>query len=241
MTQFPGKKIVFRNLGWSGDTVFGQARARFGTVEDGFEHLEVQINSLEPTVIIVGYGANESTAGVAGRESFQSGLDRLLNTLSATGARIVLCSPIQHEKLGAPLPDPTTNNVHRHLYRESIRQLAHDGHGFIDLFQPDADIDSPGHHWTYNGIHLSSFGYYKVGSQVAQQLLERPSWSLDLDVAHQVYDAQGVKIDALKWEDGHWEVKLTSLQLPYVYDHEPGELAAVQTDGEGGRMFAFAV
>ena len=27
--RFPGKKVTFRNLGWSGDTVFGEARAGY--------------------------------------------------------------------------------------------------------------------------------------------------------------------------------------------------------------------
>ena len=31
----PDKTITFRNLGWSGDTVFGTARARFGTEAEG--------------------------------------------------------------------------------------------------------------------------------------------------------------------------------------------------------------
>src|SRR5262245_27153339 len=37
--RYPGKQVVFRNLGWSGDTVWGDARAGFGTVSDGFKHL----------------------------------------------------------------------------------------------------------------------------------------------------------------------------------------------------------
>src|SRR5690348_13896088 len=35
----PGKDLTFRNLGWSGDTVFGDARAGFGGRADGFRHL----------------------------------------------------------------------------------------------------------------------------------------------------------------------------------------------------------
>src|SRR5437762_2404130 len=36
----PDKNITFRNLGWSGDTVWGEARAGFGTAADGFRHLK---------------------------------------------------------------------------------------------------------------------------------------------------------------------------------------------------------
>src|SRR5262245_53882646 len=64
--RHPGKKIVFRNLGWSGDTVWGEARAGFGTVADGFKHLKEHVLSLKPTVIFIGYGTNESYEGDAG-------------------------------------------------------------------------------------------------------------------------------------------------------------------------------
>src|SRR5437773_9651265 len=56
----PHKKITFRNLGWSGDTVWGDARAGFGTAADGFRRLKEHVLALKPTVIIVGYGGNES-------------------------------------------------------------------------------------------------------------------------------------------------------------------------------------
>src|SRR5438445_12994011 len=39
ITLFPQKQIVFRNLGWSGDTIRGEARAGFGQPIDGFNHL----------------------------------------------------------------------------------------------------------------------------------------------------------------------------------------------------------
>src|ERR1700722_11279083 len=34
--RYPG--VTFRNLGWSGDSVFGIAQASFGSVADGFKH-----------------------------------------------------------------------------------------------------------------------------------------------------------------------------------------------------------
>src|SRR6266487_1790460 len=57
--RFPDRDITFRNLGWSGDTVFGEARAGFGSPADGFRHLKEHVLSLKPTVILVGYGSNE--------------------------------------------------------------------------------------------------------------------------------------------------------------------------------------
>src|SRR6516164_3432535 len=59
----PYKDITFRNLGWSGDTVWGEAQARFGGQAEGFRHLKDHVLALNPTVIILGYGLNESFAG----------------------------------------------------------------------------------------------------------------------------------------------------------------------------------
>src|SRR5436309_3177642 len=56
----PDRKVIFRNLGWSGDTVWGEARAGFGTVDHGFKQLIDGVKGLKPTVLFVCYGTNES-------------------------------------------------------------------------------------------------------------------------------------------------------------------------------------
>src|SRR4051795_10482800 len=50
------KEIEFRNLGWSGDTVRGEARARFGQPIDGFNHIAAHTAELRPNVIFLNYG-----------------------------------------------------------------------------------------------------------------------------------------------------------------------------------------
>ena len=72
----PTKSIVFRNLGWSGDTVFGHARAGFGTPVDGFKQLKEHVLGLKPTVLIVGYGMAESFDGEAGPAGVRLGSER---------------------------------------------------------------------------------------------------------------------------------------------------------------------
>ena len=49
----PDKDIRFRNLGWSGDTVWGEARAGFETAKEGYRRLVEKTLALKPTVIIV--------------------------------------------------------------------------------------------------------------------------------------------------------------------------------------------
>ena len=59
-SRYPDKNVTFRNLGWSGDSVFGDAQASFGKPSDGFNHLKEHVLSLKPTVIVIGYGGKRS-------------------------------------------------------------------------------------------------------------------------------------------------------------------------------------
>ncbi|MBY0525554.1 MAG: SGNH/GDSL hydrolase family protein [Gemmataceae bacterium] len=166
----PDKDITFRNLGWSGDTVWGEARARFGGPADGFKHLREHVIALKPTVLLVSYGVNESFAGESGLPNFQKGLDTLLDTLAQTKARIVILGPQDQEKLGPPLPDPTESNKNLRLYRDVLRKTAEKrGHAFVDLSELLA-AQAP---LTDNGIHLTDEGYRKSAMSVGRAVSGR--------------------------------------------------------------------
>ncbi len=155
--RYPDKSIIFRNLGWSGDTVFGDARAGFGTQADGFRQLKDHVLALKPTVIFIGYGTNESFAGPKGLPHFVKGLETLLDTFASTKARIVLLSPLKQENLGPPLPNPAENNKNLRLYADAIRDTAKKrGHFFVDLYDL---LSKEKHPLTDNGIHLTGDGY----------------------------------------------------------------------------------
>src|SRR5580765_5012703 len=70
LARFPDVNFTFRNLGWSGDTVWGEARAVFGSQKDGYNALLKQVNEAKPTILLVNYGMNESFAGEAGLSHF---------------------------------------------------------------------------------------------------------------------------------------------------------------------------
>src|SRR5438094_10477875 len=78
-SRWPDRNITFRNLGWSGDNVWGDARAGFGTRADGFKLLKDHVLSLNPTVIVIAYGGNESFDGEAGLSKFVDGLKVVLD------------------------------------------------------------------------------------------------------------------------------------------------------------------
>lgn len=153
------KGLVFRNLGWSGDSVFGDARSYFGPPAEGRERLARNIGEIEPTVAFFWYGSetalsvdqgwtDETTEGAAktsggGLEAskalFLQGYQALIDSVrSASGGKlrqIVLVSPPPFENLGDPLPDQTTNNRNLAAIRDGIRDLAKKNDArFVDLF-----------------------------------------------------------------------------------------------------------
>jgi len=168
-TRFPDKNLVFRNLGYAGDTVWGDARAlcagwaNFGPADQGFERLRKQVQDARPTLIFIAYGMNESFDGAKWLEHFKQGYVRLLNMLEAeTKARIVLVTPIAHEYLPPPLPTPGKHAEELRIYTDAILKLAADRrYPVIDLFgEIHRQMRSVRGHenMTSDGIHLTPFG-----------------------------------------------------------------------------------
>jgi lysophospholipase L1-like esterase len=219
--RFPDKNVQFRNLGWSGDTVWGQARASFGTPADGFKHLKEHVASLKPTIIIVGYGNNEAFDGEEGLPHFLEGLNKLLDTLSETKARIVLLSPLRQEDLGRPLPDPTEQNKNIRLYREAIRKVAEKrGHHFVDLYRLLADVvEKPPTRWTDNGIHLTAMGYQLASRTLMNALgLAGNPVEVEVDAENKTAVASGANLVADKDNLLRFRLIADSLPLgPYTF------------------------
>src|SRR5215472_116958 len=133
--RYPQRHLQFRNLGWSGDTVFGEARAGFGSAADGFRHLQEHVLALKPTVLFIGYGLNESYGGEAGLPRFVEGLRVLLDAVAPAKARLVLLTPPPHENLLPPLPDPVEHNKSLRLYGDALRKVAEQrGCHVVDFF-----------------------------------------------------------------------------------------------------------
>ena len=170
--RYPDRTILSRNLGWSGDTVFGEARAGFGTAADGFERLEEHVRGWKPTVAVVGYGEVESFDGASGLPRFRDGLDRLLGLFEDVGARLVILGPPRQEDLGRPLPDPSAHNTDVALYREALRDAARvRGARFVDLdallFPDDRPAEPP---LTDDGLIPNADGYWRLARAVASDL-----------------------------------------------------------------------
>jgi lysophospholipase L1-like esterase len=154
---WPERNVTFRNLGWSGDTVWGEARAGFDTPREGYRRLIEQTLAIKPTVLFIGYGINESFAGKAGLARFQEQLNRLLDDLQPSQARMVLLAPPMFEKETWPGGDFAGRKADLELYTQALRQVAEKRRiRFVPEFCQAGGPASP---LTDNGMHLTAHGY----------------------------------------------------------------------------------
>lgn len=227
--RFKDRGVTFRNLGWSGDTVWGDARAGFGRAQDGFNHLTKHVAELRPTAIFLAYGMNESFEGEKGLPRFLEGLGRLLDMLEASRARIVMLSPLRHEDLGRPLPDPSAHNRDLRIYIDAMAKVAAKrGHAFIDLYER-LGTGTPEEPLTENGIHLNERGYRKAALAVEKSLgLAVPAWRVELDSLGQA-KSEGAALSGI--QASTTSVRFTALDEALPLD--PGRILKVTSLNAG--------
>ncbi len=215
----PDRNITFRNLGWSGDNVWGDARGAFGGRAEGFKRLLSDVNLCNPTVIIVCYGENEAYDGENGLDAFRDGLNKLLEALEATGARLLLLSPRQHESLGYPLPDAKEYNASLKLYRDVIAETATTReHPFIDMYD-FATFYSQGKQFplTQNGLHLTPNGERLVAHQLLPTLgVPRNDLRIEIDVKSPSLNVEGGQVFDLKTEENNISFRATWRNIDQV-------------------------
>jgi len=163
---WPERNVTFRNLGWSGDTVWGESRAGFGTQADGFKKLVEEVNAAKPTVIFVGYGNVEAFEGEMGLPKFVEGFGKLLDVLEATKARIVILGPTYQIVQSSPSANVDAYNRSVELYSAAMAKVAAErSHRFVDVVRTsaswlarDVKIRNTGN-FTTTGLDLTEVGY----------------------------------------------------------------------------------
>lgn len=172
---YPDRNVTFRNLGWSGDNVYGRSRARFGNVDEGWRHLNESLDLVKPTAAIICYGSNAAFAGDAGLDEFRAGYARLLDAVGKHTKKIMLVSPPPLEDLGRPLPNPDKQNANLAKYAAAIREIAYDREcAFVDLFAALGEKFEPGVKGkatlTSNGVHLTEYGYWEAARAITKAI-----------------------------------------------------------------------
>jgi lysophospholipase L1-like esterase len=218
VSRYPGADLFVRNLGWGGDTVRGAARTGGYQNPEGLARLLKEVQDLKPTVVLLGYGMNESFAGPDGLAGFVDGYEQMLAKLAPLKARVALMSPTFHEDLGRPFPDPLAHNRDLEGYSAAVQKLAaRHGTVFIDLFHAlrDAKLRSPKERLTTNGMSLTEAGYAVAARALEKQLRPPvPTWRVELDAAGTVLAASGTTIDKLTAADGLIRFQAVDAVLP---------------------------
>jgi hypothetical protein len=153
------KNVSFRNLGWSGDTVWCESRGSFGGQPEGFKKTIELVKELKPTVIVMCYGQVESFDGKDGVKKFTEGLEKLIDAVSVTKARVVLMTPTRFENV-KPIADEKQKNESLTLYVDATKAVAEKRTlDVVDLYGMSRQMNEVG---TENGMHLHEFGYWRT-------------------------------------------------------------------------------
>lgn len=182
--RWPDRRISFRNIGWSGDTVKGEARDHYTNPPTAYEHLLDQIGESDPTVLIIGYGKSLAFEDEAGLDAFRKDYHTLLNDVNLEDKRCLLMSPIPHEQRSSPLPNVSALNANLEQATGIIAEIAEDhGCAFFDLFSSLKEFDGVTKKpLATNGIHLTASGYALVADLFGSTPLLGQSRHLVVDV-----------------------------------------------------------
>ncbi len=204
-SRHPGKKIIFRNLGWSADTVLGESRAGFDSPEKGFDRLKEHLTAVKPNVVFLSHGMAASFAGEQGIPKFVADVNTLMETvtqISGASVRFVILGPIHHEDLGAPLPDGKVHNAQLKLYNIALQDIATARKAiFISLFDLTAPYEKSTEFGplTENGIHLNAYGYWRIARLIDKALgFATQPWVAKINTTQESSRFQGFKIRDLK-------------------------------------------
>jgi len=168
-TRWPGREVTYRNLGWTGDNVFGVARSTITNPPTGYDLLMEHLTKSQPTVVFVGYGGVEAQEGEAGLATFKDGLTKLLDKIDQLGARTILLSPIPILSADS-VANLAKRNAMLERYTAIIAKTAEEhGKRFVDLFRPIQEANKSAV-LTEDGVHLNEAGYYYLATSLEKGL-----------------------------------------------------------------------
>lgn len=161
-TRYPNQQVTYRNIGWTGDTVWGEARS-YISAPNAYDLMMEQLTKAQPTLVFIAYSCIEAQEGEEGLARFNQGLNKLLDKVEQLGAQAILLSPIP--VFSAEVPEMVKKkNAMLELYAGAIAKTAAErGKQFIDIYKPMLEI-SQKVKVSDNGIHLNGSGYYHLAT-----------------------------------------------------------------------------
>ncbi|HEY1010217.1 MAG: PVC-type heme-binding CxxCH protein [Daejeonella sp.] len=171
-STYPTGKLVFRNLGYTGDQVHYRPRAH-----SGFGDSDTHLTNVGASVIFAFFGYNESFEDKPAefKKQLVAFIDhtRKQKYDKKAAPRLVLFSPIAHENLESKnLPDGKENNRRLLAYSTAMSQVAREkGVAYVDLFNATQKMyDTTKEPLTINGIHLNNEGNRRVALYITETL-----------------------------------------------------------------------
>lgn len=170
LLEQPDWRVQFRNLGWSGDDVYGEARRVFGEPADGYARLLQDIQVADPNVAIIGYGFAEASDGVEQAARYEPGLRKLAEDLRSRDIRVILLQPFR-------LPGVKIDGYPEamEVVRQATAKVADEfQYPLVDAAEVIAEAGDAA--FDEAGLRLSEAGQRRMGRFVALQILGLP-WS----------------------------------------------------------------
>jgi lysophospholipase L1-like esterase len=228
----PERPAIFRNLGWSGDSVSGAARTAGYENPAGLDRLVKEAAALKPSAIYVGYGMVESFEGESGLSKFKEGYNLLLDALQRITPKLVLLSPTFREVQGPSSKDAPDHNHNLERYTSAIATIAANRKlPFVDLFHPLSEFEHshPATRLTSNGITLNDSGYWLVAFEIERQLgLAAEPCRIEMTADGKVVSAQSAVVSPSTAEVG--------LQFKFMRQNLPAPAAPDEIRKAGSQI-----
>lgn len=211
--HWPDRSITFRNLGWSGDNVFGDARSHYTSPPTSYELLLSQLTDAKPTLVLLAYGSVEAHEGEKGLDRFSQGLNSLMDKISDLGSEVILLSPIpQFSGPSESFMEKRKKDLQ--LYASKIEEIAKSKNKrYINLLDP---LAKSGKEIWEDGVHLNEYGYYQLSTWVEKGFgLQESSWNVTLDLASNRLETQlNGKLIASDLKNGQLQFSIEPEILP---------------------------
>lgn len=225
-TRLHARNLTFRNLGWSGDNIFGESRAVFGTIPDGYARLLRDLKLASPSVVVVHYGVVEAGQGAAGLAAFRESLSRFADDVAKLDARIILLLPRPQLEMGPPFPPAASFNKALELYRQAIRTFSDNSpatavelrefvNGRISQALSFGRRSPFRNGPSLDGIQLTAEGYWRQAASLASSFSgPREKVHVELDVRKEQGTATGGSLKLLESEPAQVRFEFQANSLP---------------------------
>ncbi len=216
VSRFPGRKLAFFNMGWSGDTASG-----------GVKRFARDVAPIAPSLVFVNFGMNDGGYKAfqqATLDNYLAAQGELADAIHAIGAREVLFTTSPVDDL-LRKDQGVYNDTLAHLARGLTTLAAERGLPLIDLFHPMLEVErqaqakDPSFTMIPDSVHPNPVGHL-VMTYLALRRIDVPREVGEITVEGAQVRATGATVAGAVPGDGGVEFDLTLPFLPFYVPKE---------------------